>query len=64
MSSGIYTLAINIAALVVLLGGSSIPVDLITGIAAFSILGCLIPLLFIKEEYKRLAVDMKAHSTN
>jgi len=61
MSSGIYTLLINIAALVVLLVGPNIKVEWITGLAAFSLMVCLIPLLLIKEKYNRADIDSKSY---
>jgi len=61
MSSGIYTLLINIAALIVLLVGPDIRVEWITGMAAFSLMACLIPLLLIKERYRRADIDAKSY---
>jgi len=45
------------AALIVLIAGSYIPVTYINGIMAISFLVCVLLMLFVKEDYKRLKID-------
>jgi len=57
LSSGVYTLFQNIFNAIVLLTGAYIPVMWINVIATFSVLASVLPLLVMKESYKRLDVD-------
>jgi len=59
VSSGVYTLFQNIFNALVLLTGAYIPVMWINVIATFSVLASILPLLVMKESYKRLEVDEK-----
>jgi len=56
MSSGFLTLWINVFTLVFLV--SRIPNTYINAITAFSMFACIIPLILVKESYKRSDIDM------
>jgi len=62
ISSGIYTLIINIITLLFLI--IEIPSDWVTGIAALSILACILLLAIVREEYKRSDIDVTTYTAN
>jgi len=58
MSSGFLTLWINVFTLIFLV--SELPDPWINGITALSMVGCIVPLIFMKESYGRSDIDTSA----
>lgn len=56
-SAAVITLLYNICALIVLLAGSYIPSEFVSGGVTASLILCTILMIFVKEEYRRLDVD-------
>jgi len=63
-SSGFYTLFMNIVSLLLLLVGAYIPLTWLNVVTSFFMVICILPLMIMKEEYKRSDVDQGNKTEN
>jgi len=56
-SAGLITFLTNLVALIVLIAGSYIPTNVVNASVTISFIVCIVAMIFVKEEYKRLKVD-------